>query len=77
MSEIGLNEVKEGERGIVKKITGPSEMRKRIMDMGVVRGTEIEVVRSAPLGDPVELLLRGYNLSLRKMDAKNVYVEVR
>ncbi|HEX69374.1 MAG TPA: ferrous iron transport protein A, partial [Candidatus Bathyarchaeota archaeon] len=48
-----------------------------LLDMGLVRGTEIEMVRKSPLGDPLEFLVKGYNLSLRKMECENVYVEVK
>ena len=70
-----LSEMGPGEKGAVTRITGGG-VNRRIMDMGIVRGTDIEVIRSAPLGDPVEFLLKGYNLTLRRDEAKNVYVEV-
>ncbi|OYT43387.1 ferrous iron transport protein A [Candidatus Bathyarchaeota archaeon] len=71
-----LSELKPGERGVVSKVVGDREVRRRLLDMGLTRGTEVIVVRRAPLGDPVEFLLKGYNLSLRKRESENVYVLV-
>ncbi len=72
-----LSDMLPGERGRVISIAGSSTLlRQRIMSMGLIRGTEVEVIRNAPLGDPMEFLLRGYNLTLRKEEAANVWVEV-
>ena len=71
-----LSELKPGEKGVISKVIGDREIRRRLLDMGLTRGTEIIVVRKAPLGDPVEFLLKGYNLSLRKRESENVYVLV-
>ncbi|RLI41279.1 iron transporter [Candidatus Bathyarchaeota archaeon] len=71
-----LSDLKPGERGVISRITGDRELRRRLLDMGLTRGTEIIVVRRAPLGDPVEFLLKGYNLSLRKSECEGVYVLV-
>jgi len=71
-----LSELEPGEQGVVVRIEGSSITRRRIMDMGIVRGAEIRVVRRAPLGDPVEFEIRDYNLSLRRRDAENVYIEL-
>ncbi|MCK4438765.1 ferrous iron transport protein A [Candidatus Bathyarchaeota archaeon] len=70
-----LSELEPGDTGVVVKIVGSSSTRRRIMDMGVVRGTKVVLIRRAPLGDPVELEIRDYNLSLRKGEADNIYVE--
>jgi len=75
--EIPLSELKPGEKGVISKVIGDREIRRRLLDMGLTRGTEIIVVRKAPLGDPVEFLLKGYNLSLRKKESENVYVLVK
>ena len=75
--EIPLSELKPGEKGVISKVIGDREIRRRLLDMGLTRGTEIIVVRKAPLGDPVEFLLKGYNLSLRKRESENVYVLVK
>lgn len=72
-----LSELKPGEKGVISKVIGDREIRRRLLDMGLTRGTEIIVVRKAPLGDPVEFLLKGYNLSLRKKESENVYVLVK
>lgn len=71
-----LSELEPGEGGVVVSIGGRSGTRRRIMDMGIVRGAEIRVIRRAPLGDPVEFEIKDYNLSLRKRDAENIYVEL-
>ncbi|ABL78374.1 FeoA family protein [Thermofilum pendens] len=71
-----LSELKPGEKGIVTRVEGPSAVRKRLLDMGLVKGTEVVVIRRAPLGDPIELLVKGYNLSIRKAESDYVYVLV-
>jgi ferrous iron transport protein A len=70
-----LRDAKIGETVKVKKITGEGAVKRRIMDMGITRGIEIYVRKVAPLGDPVEVNLRGYELSLRKADAEMIEVE--
>ncbi len=72
---VPLSELKPKERGTIVKVGGDGPVRRRMLDMGVVPGTEVEVVRVAPLGDPVELLIRGYHLSLRKEEAREILVE--
>ncbi|MFP3952289.1 MAG: ferrous iron transport protein A [Candidatus Bathyarchaeia archaeon] len=74
--EVRLSELEPGDEGVVTQIKGSSASRRRIMDMGIVKGSEIKVIRRAPLGDPVEFEVKDYNLSLRKREAENVYVEV-
>ncbi len=69
-----LNEVKVGESVKVKKIEGSGALKRRIMDMGIVKDVEIYVRKVAPLGDPIEVKVRGYELSLRKEDAKMIEV---
>ncbi len=69
-----LNELKPGERAIVLKIAGGGESRRRLMDMGVGKGVPIKVDKTAPLGDPIDITIKGYHLSLRKEDAKNILV---
>ena len=69
-----LREVKIGETVKVVKLHGEGPVKRRIMDMGITKGVEIHVRKVAPLGDPVELNLRGYELSLRKADAEMVEV---
>jgi len=74
--EIRLSELEPGEKGIISRVVGDRDIRRRLLDMGLTKGTEIVVVRKAPLGDPIELLLKGYNLSLRKRECENVYIVV-
>jgi Fe2+ transport system protein FeoA len=76
MSEKKLNELKKGERGRVIKITGGGSVYRRLVDLGLVTGAEVEMQRVAPLGDPIEIKIKGYNLSLRKSEAAGVVVEV-
>ena len=70
-----LRDVKVGDTTRVVKLHGEGAVKRRIMDMGITKGTEIFVRKVAPLGDPIELNLRGYELSLRKADAEMVEVE--
>ena len=70
-----LKEVKVGETVKVVKINGEGAIKRRIMDMGITKGVEIYVRKVAPLGDPVEVTVRGYELSLRKNDADMIEVE--
>lgn len=74
--QIPLHELRAGQRGIVVRVGGKGLARRRMMDMGLVTGSEVEVVRVAPLGDPIEFIVKGYSLSLRKSEAKNITVEV-
>lgn len=69
-----LSELHPEERATICEVNGNGALRKRLLDMGVVPGTEIEVIRIAPLGDPVEYLVKGYRLSLRRSEAANVLV---
>lgn len=70
-----LRDVKIGETVAVKKLHGEGAIKRRIMDMGITKGAEIYVRKVAPLGDPIELSVRGYELSLRKADAEMIEVE--
>lgn len=70
-----LRDVKIGETVKVKKLHGEGAVKRRIMDMGITRGIEVYVRKVAPLGDPVEITVRNYELSLRKEDAAMVEVE--
>lgn len=71
-----LNQLKVGQRGIVVSLESKGSLKRRMIDMGLVPGSEIKVLRVAPLGDPIEFAVRGYNLSLRKSEAKDIQVEV-
>ncbi|MBQ7539040.1 FeoA family protein [Treponema sp.] len=70
-----LRDAKIGETVKVVRLTGEGAVKRRIMDMGVTKGVEIFVRKVAPLGDPVEVTVRGYELSLRKADAEMIEVE--
>ena len=72
-----LRDVKTGQTVTVQKINGEGAIKKRIMDMGITKGAEIFVRKVAPLGDPVEITVRGYELSVRKADAEMVSVEIK
>lgn len=70
-----LKDIRVGHRAKVIKVGGEGAIRRRIMDMGITKGVEIYVRRVAPLGDPMEIFVRGYELSLRKADADMIEVE--
>jgi len=70
-----LKSVKRGDKVHVVKITGEGAIKRRIMDMGITKGVEIYVRKVAPLGDPIEVSVRGYELTLRKADAEMIEVE--
>ena len=70
-----LREAKIGETVVVSKIHGEGAVKRRIMDMGITKNVEIYVRKVAPLGDPVELTVRGYELSLRKADAEMIEIK--
>ena len=70
-----LKEVKVGETAEVVRLHGEGAVKRRIMDMGLTRGTEVHVRKVAPLGDPMELTVRGYELSVRKADAEMIEVQ--
>ena len=70
-----LREVPVGGRAKVVRIHGEGAVKRRIMDMGITKGIEIYVRKVAPLGDPIEVTVRGYELSLRKADAEDIEVE--
>lgn len=71
-----LDELQSGDQAIVRKINGKGLIRRRLMDMGLIKGSNIEMLKAAPMGDPVEYLIRGYHLSLRKSEAEMVEIEL-
>jgi ferrous iron transport protein A len=71
-----LNKLAKGEKGKIVKIGGGGAIHRRLLDMGLVSGSEVEMQRVAPLGDPIEIKVKGYNLSLRKEEAAGIQVEV-
>lgn len=72
-----LGDAKVGSAVVVTKIEGDSAYKRRIMDMGITKGSELYIRKVAPLGDPVEITVRGYELSVRKNDAQCVQVKTR
>ena len=70
-----LRDVKIGETATVVKLHGEGAVKRRIMDMGITKGIEVYVRKVAPLGDPVEVTVRGYELSIRKADAEMILIE--
>ena len=71
-----LDEMSKGETGLIKRVEGGGKFRRRLFDMGVTPGAEVYLRKKAPLGDPIEITIRGYELSLRKAEANLVLVEV-
>ncbi len=67
-----LNELKPGQSSYVKAVNGQGALRRRLLEMGLTPGTKITVQKMAPMGDPMEIRLRGYHLTLRKEDARNI-----
>lgn len=72
-----LDQLKPGQTARVRRLSGTGGIRRRLMDMGVVAGSEIEMLKAAPMGDPVEYRLRGYHLSLRKSEASLVEIDLQ
>lgn len=72
-----LNEFKIGEEGNVKAVVAEGKIKRRLFDMGVTPGAEIVMRKAAPLGDPIEVTVRGYELTLRKSEAQGVMMEVK
>lgn len=70
-----LSEFSIGEKGMIKLVLGEGKIRRRLFDMGVTPGAEVYMRKKAPLGDPIEVTIRGYELTLRKTEAENVVME--
>ncbi|HEX2093279.1 MAG TPA: FeoA family protein [Longimicrobiaceae bacterium] len=70
-----LAELRPGDRGRVVAVAGDADAARRLMDLGLIRGTAVEVIRTAPLGDPMEVKLRGFMLTLRRSEAEHITVE--
>jgi len=71
-----LSEVKPKSKCRIIKISGSGNISRRLLDMGCNRGAEIEVIKVAPLGDPIDIIIKGYHLTLRKNEAKDIEVEM-
>ena len=72
-----LDEFKIGETGLIKKVEGEGRLRRRLFDMGVTPGATVFLRKKAPIGDPLEVTIRGYELTLRKSEAQLVVLEVK
>lgn len=70
-----LRDVNVGESAVIMRLHGEGALKRRMMDMGITKGTEVYIRKTAPLGDPLELTLRGYELAIRKGDAEQIEVE--
>ncbi len=71
-----LDRIEKGETGLVRSVEGDGKVRRRLFDMGVTPGAKVTLRKKAPLGDPIEITIRGYELSLRKAEAELVNIEV-
>ena len=69
-----LKDLTVGQSGCISKIGTTGALKQRFMDMGITKGTSVEVIKIAPLGDPIEIEIRGYNLSVRKSDAEKIEI---
>ncbi len=76
IKQVSLDKLSAGQQGVVVRVGGKGPAKRRMMDMGLVPGSKVKVVRVAPLGDPIEFEVKGYNLSLRKSEARAITVEV-
>lgn len=74
MEEKTLKSLNPGESGTIIRIKGKGPIKRRLMDMGIVRGSEVTVEKRAPLGDPIEIKIKDYSLTLRKEDAENILI---
>jgi Fe2+ transport system protein FeoA len=72
-----LNELKAGESAVIRAVNGKDALRQRLLDMGLTPHTLVSVRKTAPLGDPIQIVLRGFDMTLRKEDAAHIEVEER
>ncbi len=70
-----LTQLEKGQNATINKVNCKGELKKRLTEMGVTKGTQIQVLKVAPLGDPIEISLKGYNLSVRKSEAKEIFID--
>ena len=70
-----LKDLTIGQSGVVAKVDTTGALKQRLVDMGITKGTDVSVVKIAPLGDPIEIEIRGYNLSIRKADAEKILIK--
>lgn len=76
MKSVFLDQLKAGERGVIQGYQGEEDLHYRLKELGLVTGTPVFVKRFAPLGDPMEIVLRGYSLSIRKQDAAKIIIKL-
>lgn len=76
MKKVPLNELKVGQTGVVEEVRDQGFLSQRLLEMGIIRGTPIEVIRFAPMGDPIDIKIRGYHLSLRGEEARGIIVSI-
>ncbi len=76
MSVVNLSQMAVGQSGVVEELSSAGALCQRLLEMGITRGTEIQVIRFAPMGDPIDIKLRGYHLSLRKKEAEVIRVSI-
>ena len=74
MNTLTLRDLKPGETGLISNISGEGALKKRLLEMGLTKGKEVKVIKVAPLGDPIEIQIRGYELSLRKKEAELILI---
>ena len=72
-----LNDFKVGGEGVITAVNGGGELRLRLLDMGLIPGTAVKVIKIAPLGDPIEITLRGYELTIRREHAKEIDIRIK
>jgi ferrous iron transport protein A len=71
-----LDELQEGEKGIIKSFNSESELKIRLMGLGFIKGSKVELKKIAPLRDPIDVKIKGYDISLRKSEARNIEIEL-
>lgn len=71
---ISIYDLKPGDKGLIQSICGDDKFAKRLLALGFIEGTEVKLIATAPLGDPIVINLRGFNLAIRKNDAKNICI---
>lgn len=76
MKKIPLSQLKVGQIGVVEEVRDQGFLSQRLLEMGIIRGTTIEVIRFAPMGDPIDIKIRGYHLSLRREEADGIMVSI-
>lgn len=76
VKKIQLSQLKIGQSGIVDEVRGDDDVSQRLLEMGIIKGTTLEVIRFAPMGDPIDIKIRGYHLSLRREEAEGIIVSI-